>query len=285
MSSPNRTFQTARTRRFRARELNEQDERTISHIEEVGCSIVQVEPSNSGPGWSYTVGVHDTAGGPEIITVGLREKTALFLLNEAARRLRAGIDLTQGRQANMIGEVECDFRAVDPKWVKHLMGWALWYYEGAEFPVLQAVYPDLKNRFPGEAGFDVKFEQPLMQPGAPMERVEQDFWASADPKSSLFDWKFPDPPHSSAYLSETVYNGKEPITYVSHDADDGAWQFLGHSMDGGGGPVLACLHHPIDGDPSLKELADLPLGWWAQRSAPGATWVRGQHEPDDSDSE
>ena len=28
------------------------------------------------------------------------------------------------------------------------MDWAIWYYDGADFPVLQAVYPDLKNRFP-----------------------------------------------------------------------------------------------------------------------------------------
>ena len=67
-----------------------------------------------------------------------------------------------------------------------------------------------------------------------MSRVEQDFWATADPKSSLFDWKFPDPPHSTAYLSETVYQCVEPVTYVSHDADDGAWQFLGPRMDEGG---------------------------------------------------
>jgi Domain of unknown function (DUF4262) len=279
MPSQNRPFQTARTRHFRATDLNEQDERTISHIEEFGCSIVQVPSSVSGPGWSYTVGVHDTAGGAEIITVGLREKTASFLLNEAARRLRAGTDLTEGRLSGMIGDVECEFRPVDAKWVKHLMGWAVWYYQWTDFPVLQAVYPDLKNRFPGEPGFDEKFQQPLMQPDSPMERTEHDFWASADPKSSLFDWKFSDSPHTTAYLSETVYKRTEPITYVSHDSDDGAWQFLGPSMDGGGGPVLTCLHHPIDDDPSLQELADLPVGWCAERNEPKGAWIRKEQGP------
>jgi Domain of unknown function (DUF4262) len=285
MPPTTRNFETARTRRFRATDLTEQDERTISRIEEFGCSITQVKSSTSGPGWSYTLGINDTAGGPEIITVGLREKTALFLLNEAARRLRAGTDLARGRHSGMIGEVDCEFRPVDPKWVKHLMGWALWYYDGADFPVLQALSPDLENRFPEEAGFDENFQQPLMQPGVPMTRVEQDFWASAYPQSSLFDWKFPDPPRATAYLSETVNDGSEPVTYVSHDADDGAWQFLGGSMDKGGGPVLTCLHHPIDADRSLKELADLPLGWWAERREPGAAWVRKEHEPDDSEAE
>jgi Domain of unknown function (DUF4262) len=144
-------FETERTRRFRAEGVSEADEGTIRNVEQFGCSIVQVKASNAGPGWSYTVGVYDTSGKPEVITVGLREKTALVLLNEAAKRLRADTDLTRGRHREMVGEVECEFRPVDPKWVKHLMGWALWYYDHAEFPVLQAVYPDRENRSPKRA--------------------------------------------------------------------------------------------------------------------------------------
>ncbi len=64
---------------------------------------------------------------------------------------------------------------------------------------------------------------------------------------------------------QTVQIGTEPVTYVSHDAEDGAWQFLGDSMSDGGDPVISCFHHPIDRDPSLAELADLPLGWYAER--------------------
>ena len=97
------------------------------------------------------------------------------------------------------------------------MGWALWYYDHAEFPVLQAVYPDRENRFPEESGFDPAFAQPLLQPGSPMTDAEDDFWASADPKSSLFDWKFADSPHTRVFLSKSVHEGSEPVTYVSHD--------------------------------------------------------------------
>ena len=274
-------FQTARTQKFRATALSKEDERTISHVEEFGCSVVSVKREKYGFGWSYTVGVFDTSGRPEIITVGLLPDTAHFALNEAAKRLRAGVDLTKGRHPDLIGNVDCKFRPVDPKWVEHLMGWALWYYDGDTFPVVQAVYPDLQNRFPGDEGFDKSFEQPLMQPYAPMTRTEDDFWASADPKSSLFRWKFPDDPHTRVFLSETVHKGTEPVTYVSHDADDGSWQFLGDSMSDGGGPVISCFHHPIDHDPSLAELADLPLGWYAERNGVGEPWTRKKHSTDD----
>jgi hypothetical protein len=161
------------------------------------------------------------------------------------------------------------------------MGRASWYYGGEVFPVLQAVYPDLDNRFPEEPGFNDSFQQPLMQPDRPMSIIEQDFWASADPKSSLFDWKFPDHPHTGVYLSQAVHLGEEPVTYVSHDIEDGAWQFLGDSMTGGREGVLSCLHHPIDQDRSLADLADLPLGWWAERDRPGEPWMRHQDESEE----
>jgi len=274
-------FQTARTRKFRASELSENDERTISHVEEFGCSVVSVKRTNYGLGWSYTVGIFDTSGEPEIITVGLLPETAHFALNEAAKLLRAGVFLTTGRHRDLIGQVDCEFHPVNRKWVEHLMGWALWYYDGDDFPVLQAVYPDVQNRFPEDNRFDKSFEQPLMQSDTPMTRAESDFWASADPKSSLFNWKFPDDPHVRVFLSETVNGGTERVTYVSHDAEDGAWQFLGDSMSDGGGPVISCFHHPIDRDPSLTELADLPLGWYAKRDRVGEPWTRKKHSEDD----
>lgn len=274
-------FQTARTRKFRTNGLSEEDERTISHVEEFGCSVVNVKRTKHGLSWSYTVGVFDTSGKPEIIAIGLLPETAHFALNEAAKLLRAGVDLATGRHRDLIGQVDCEFRPVDRKWVRQLMGWALWYYGDDDFPVVQAVYPDLQNRFPEDEGFEKSFEQPLMQPDAPMTRAENDFWASADPKSSLFNWKFSDDPHTRVFLSETVHSGNEPATYVSHDSEDGAWQFLGDSMSDGGGPIISCLHHPIDRDPSLAELADLPLGWYAERGSVGEPWTRKKHSKED----
>jgi len=268
MIDPAHKQETERTKCFRTTNLDATESRTISNI-----------------GWSYTIGMFDTCNKPEIITVGLKEKTAHFLLNEAARRLRSGVDLTKGRHRDMIGDVECEFRPVDPKWAKHLMGWAIWYYSGDEFPVLQAVYPDRENRFPEDSDFDTYFQQPLMQPEASMGQVENDFWTSADPSSSLFDWKFPDPPHTRVFLSKAVHSNHEPVTYVSHDEEDGAWQFLGDSTSGDEPPVVVCFHHPIDDDLTLKELADLPLGWWAERAGPGEPWVRYQHDQLEAEEE
>lgn len=153
-------FETERTRAFRARELSNADAHTLDHIEQFGCSIVSVDRTGAGPGWYYTTGVYDTAGAPEIITVGLKPDTAHYLLNEASDRLREGVDLTQGRHRDMIGEVECEFRPMDPKWVKHLMGWRFGTTMEPLFPCCRRS-PDRENRFPEEDGFDARFVQPL----------------------------------------------------------------------------------------------------------------------------
>ena len=130
MPPKKKSFETARTRRFRTSELSKEDERTIGHIEEYGCSIVNAKRTTYGLGWSYTLGVFDTCGKPELIIVGPLPETAQFALNEAAKLLRAGVDLTKGRHRELVGEVECEFRSADPKWKRHLMGWAVWYYDG-----------------------------------------------------------------------------------------------------------------------------------------------------------
>jgi hypothetical protein len=91
MPQSTRNFETARTRNFRASVLSSADERTISHIEEFGCSVVNVARTNYGLGWSYTIGIFDTSGRSEIIAVGLPTKTAHVALNEAAKLSRGGL--------------------------------------------------------------------------------------------------------------------------------------------------------------------------------------------------
>jgi len=287
MAKSKRKFETERTRQFRAQELDAHEKSTINHIEETGCSVLHISSPDKDadrPLFSYTVGAFDTSGGPEIICVGLKEGLGQFLLNEAVKRQRAGVDLSVGRHSDLLGDVECEFRPVAKKWIEHVMGWAVWYNGDSDFPALQAVYPDRENRFPGDEGFNKYFSQPMLQADTPETTKEQDFWASNDPDSSLFDWKFPDDPHTGVYLSKTVHEGTEDVTYISHDLEDGAWQFLGDTMSDPGG-VLSCFHHPIDKDPTLKELADLPIGWYAEREKPGQPWIRYPLPPSESEPE
>lgn len=170
-------FATDRTRRWRQSNLRDFNREEIETIEKFGFQVLGVAGESSSPSFAYTFGLFDTGGLPEIIEVGLPHETAFALLNEAADRLRNGVKLSQGKHTGFFrADVECEFRPVDPKWIKRLMLGATWFYEGTEFPVLQAVYPDLENRFPEDANFDLNFAQPLLQPEKTFGQIEEDLW-------------------------------------------------------------------------------------------------------------
>lgn len=170
-------YATARTRKWLLAELRDFNRKEIETIENYGCQILCVAGGDSGsPSFAYTIGLFDTGGLPEIIAVGLAHETAFACLNEAADILRKGALLTEGRHKGLLADVECEFRPVDPKWVKCLMLGGTWFYQGTEFPVLQAIYPDLENRFPEDVDFDLNFAQPLLQPDRCFSQTEEDFW-------------------------------------------------------------------------------------------------------------
>lgn len=275
-------FTTPRLEHWERVDHAETFRKTLETIGEYGWQsmIINGDPQTR---FAYTVGAYDTMKVPELIVVGLTNETGHASLHRAIQLLRERVNVTEGRHRNIVGEVEVEFRPVAMAWIAHVMCRTQWYYGGENIPVLQIIYPDLEGHFQWDSPFEEYFRQPLLQTAPPVTPRDQDFWAHNDPQSSLFDWKFPDPPHTRVYLSQTVQDREESITYVSHDAIDRSWQFLGDKMAGGGGPVISCFHHPIDWDPSLKELHDLPVGWYAVRDKPGEPWQRFEHFPDEAD--
>lgn len=65
-----------------------------------------------------------------------------------------------------------------------------------------------------------------------------------------------------------------PIVMITHDADDGGWQFLcGTTNEPAQGRIIH-LEEIVAMDPSVLEVANLPVGWVAFRSAIGGAWTR-----------
>ena len=75
-----------------------------------------------------------------------------------------------------------------------------------------------------------------------------------------------------------------PILVVSHDEEDGAWQFLTEEdLPDEKEWMLVALAEIVAVDPTVKELADLPLGYSARRARPGAAWQRSQNPAPNAD--
>lgn len=89
----------------------------------------------------------------------------------------------------------------------------------------------------------------------------------------MSDWLFDDPPNVAVLTTDQVLKGK-PILYVSHDEEDGTWQFhTSETIDVSNAKVVA-LKRIVELDRSVMQLADLPLGWVAIRSEASAVWQR-----------
>ena len=96
------------------------------------------------------------------------------------------------------------------------------------------------------------------------------------------DWPFADPKNVAVFTVRQIVRGGESILRVSHDSDDGAWQFLQCGTPEEQDAMIIALEEVVNLDPTVTELADLPLGWRAWRRKKGDTW---QREPKPSDDE
>lgn len=90
------------------------------------------------------------------------------------------------------------------------------------------------------------------------------------------DWPFDDAENLAVITLRQIMRGDQPVLHVTHDSDDGGWQFLGWDTPQAEDAMVVALSEVVELDPSLKELADLPLGWHAWRKSSTDPWQRAE---------
>lgn len=89
----------------------------------------------------------------------------------------------------------------------------------------------------------------------------------------MSNWPFDDKPNTASITTRQVLEGA-PILLVTHDADDGGWQFLCGTTNDPEDARIVGLGRMYARDATLGELADMPEGWRAWRASPEAAWQR-----------
>lgn len=87
--------------------------------------------------------------------------------------------------------------------------------------------------------------------------------------------KFNDFPDTMVITLKEILDGKKPVLYVSHDEEDGMWQFLDGSdeLDIDNARIVT-LEEILGVDSSLSSLLDLSIGWKAERVDRDTKWLR-----------
>jgi len=74
----------------------------------------------------------------------------------------------------------------------------------------------------------------------------------------MIDWPFADPRNVAVVTVKNIMNGVAPILRVTHDLDDGAWQFLEWVTPDIDDAAIMSLEEMTISDPIILELVDLP---------------------------
>lgn len=87
-------------------------------------------------------------------------------------------------------------------------------------------------------------------------------------------WPFTDPKNVATITTKDVIDRTKQIKYVSHDEEDGMWQFhSGELVKEEDGRIVSLQEISII-DSTIMEIADLPLGWIAIRDNIKDNWKR-----------
>jgi len=84
--------------------------------------------------------------------------------------------------------------------------------------------------------------------------------------------QFPDNLNTAVITTKYILEQQNPILYVYHYEDDGAWQFSGSEDCEDRDYRVISLEEMTNIDNSVLELADMPLGFYAKRKDISSSW-------------
>jgi len=143
--------------------MDASEKKVHDHIARFGWHAQIVTESKEGPAFAYSIGLYRTWQHPEILICGLGYDTMHQILSNIAREIKQGTRFADGDESAEILEGYCvAFRQVQLPHYRDYFGFALWYYQGPHFPVLQCVWPDRYARFPWDDEYpeSVRWRQP-----------------------------------------------------------------------------------------------------------------------------
>lgn len=147
--------------------MDKHDEKVFADIQQYGWHVVQILEDEVRPAFAFSIGLFQTFQHPEIIIFGLPLEMARQVLNNIGQEIEQGKQYWPAAAHDDILEgYKCSFLAVDRKWYAEYLGYAIWFYKGEPFPVMQCVWPDKQHRYPWDSDFNeqLRERQPLLTP-------------------------------------------------------------------------------------------------------------------------
>lgn len=134
---------------------DDSDRKLLDDVARVGWHLVGIHDDGKSPDYVFSVGLYHTFAQPEILLVGLKSGIAGHLINSIGEMMQTGKQFKDGDIVDDIADgFPMAFRAVTDEFYRAYVGYALWFYESMDFPLLQCLWPDRESRFPWDANCD-----------------------------------------------------------------------------------------------------------------------------------
>ncbi len=162
---------------------NDQDRTLISDVERHGWHVIKVPELENSPGWVFSIGLHHSFGHPEVVVFGLPDEMAHQMINSLGDDIREGAKFEPDTLVTgVLEDYSCSIKTVDPYWYPPFLGYATWFYQGLDFPVVQCLWPDREGNLPNEAAFDTNLIpfQPLLWHADPIAARAEKLLATLD---------------------------------------------------------------------------------------------------------
>ena len=86
-------------------------------------------------------------------------------------------------------------------------------------------------------------------------------------------FRFTEPENTACFVCDHVLSKQRPILFVSHEADDGCWQFLCGQNDHIESNIkIISLKQATEIDQTINDLFEMPLGIGAERVSINDKW-------------
>jgi hypothetical protein len=145
--------------------LTDYERELIRNVAEFGWQCLSVGAGDDEPGFSYTIGLWETFGAPELIVFGLDSGLMYEMLACMVDALRRGARVDEGARWPLLRNHDCISRRVHPSQInRDHFNSALWYRRHrGEAPPLEAYqlfWPGVEDGlFPWEAGCSARVRE------------------------------------------------------------------------------------------------------------------------------
>ena len=134
------------------------------NIAQYGWHLISVMEDEEGPSFSYSIGLYETFGHPEVILIGLTIDLAQSLINNIGHTIKEGGSYAEEKfYSDILDNYDCKMLKVHEAHYAEYVGRAMDHYN-APFPLIQCVYPTVQGAFPWDEEWpkDLDFTQPVL---------------------------------------------------------------------------------------------------------------------------